>query len=709
MKITAADYVKRMVPFLNGLAAACREPYQGLQYYGTGESAHWAVQCNQQMMGALGILADVPDLKKYHLVMTSAEIRERALAMFRYSMRTHLTGDLVCTDGKQWGKHWISVLGLERATPGLNALEPYFTEEDAERYRKCRIFESDYRLNEYPIRACMDGRKGPNVPESNIWNAGFLMRTALDYPDLPQAEAYLKKATAMMLNGISIPKDAVSKKRFNGKPLSELYVGPNFTENYSLDHHGYMNVGYSFICLSNIALLYFNFKERGQTMPPELLHHVQDLWNTVKNFIFPDGRLLRIGGDSRSRYNYCQCFAISSWILAAELFHDEDAIRFEKGFLALMEKEQSENPDGSFYGKRLSELKDYSYFYYRRLEADPMHALSTGAYWRRKFDIFDSAPAKKPQDGFWSDEFHGAELLRTGNTIRSVVRRAEDSQEVLCLPLNRSDMAEWMLNLTGYVGCHFRTEEGDDVRHEFKDGFLYTRKTAVTEKAPMGEGEEIYHIADREYSCAAIPDGKTMLIYERLKMVKETTLTFGYRSLHCQIPNDVYNDYKRVWTPAKGKSFETRNLHGTNDLLNTKSDKLNCDDAISFFSICGGPIQIKRSAKQNVFLQCGLWSMYADEVCLKSTLKPYRAGENEILYETVCAVCADTPAKAMLAHPNGSMKTLENGLKLICFTGFDGKDYRFAVNFTEKTLTYGKKRIASADAALFCGDVPCGK
>jgi len=710
MKISSADYVRLMVPFLKGLPDAIRiHEASGLAYYGTGEAGHWSVQCNQQMLGALAVLAAEPDLSDYKPAMTADELRELALSMFRYSLRTHLTGDMVCTDGKQWGKHWISVLGLERAVSGINALEPYLTDDDRERYRKLRIFESDYRLNEYPVQACMDARKGPNVPESNIWNAGFLMRTALDYPDLSQAEAYLEKATGMMLNGISVPSDAQSQEVFNGKTVAEWYAGPNFTENYSLDHHGYMNMGYSYICLSNLACLYFNFKERGQLVPPEILHHAQDLWNRVKHFVFPDGRLLRLGGDSRSRYNYCQCFAISVWIFAAEAFHDPDAIRYEKGFLALMEKEQKLNSDGSFYGTRLAELRDYSYYYYRRLEADPMHALSTGAYWRRLFPMPDSADEVKPAPVYWHDDFHDAELLRTERTVRSAVCRAEHSQEVLCLPLYRSDMAEWDLNLTGYIGCHFMEETGPAVRHAFKDGFTYARKTEVVERAPMGEGEERYHVADREYACAALPDGRTMLVFERAVMTKETTFTFGYRSLHCVIPNDVYNDFKRSWVNGEGKSFETRNLHGTNDLLETGSRKVNCDNALSFFALSGDTLKIKRSAKQNVFLQCGLWSMYADEVCMKSDLKPVRLKGGEILYDIACAVAADTSADQMATHPDGSMETLANGLRLIRFTGFDSCEYEFAVNFTAGPQEYASVTILASDVQLFCNGVPCVK
>lgn len=87
-----ADYLRPMQTFLKGLPDALRNAGEGLTYYGTGEAGHWAVQCNQQMLGALAVQAELTG---------NTDLRQTALELFRYSMRTHLTGDMVCTDGKQ--------------------------------------------------------------------------------------------------------------------------------------------------------------------------------------------------------------------------------------------------------------------------------------------------------------------------------------------------------------------------------------------------------------------------------------------------------------------------------------------------------------------------------------------------------------------------------------------------------------------------------
>ena len=314
-------YLDLMTPFLSFLRQTVRPVGNELAYYGTGESAHWPVQSNFNVAGALGVLATTP----HELPVSKDELLETALRLFRYNLATHITGSRPATDGKSWGNTWIAILGLERMTHGINALEPFFSSADRDRFRTLRLNESDWLLSEYPVVAGMTASSGKNKPESNIWNGGFLLRAAMDYPDAPNRDAYLEKACSFLLNGLSHPLDAASETMFHGKPLREWHKGFNFTPGYSLDHHGYMNVGYSVICLSNLAMLHFNFKERGQTPPPELYHHVRDLWDVVRNFIFADGRLLRIGGDTRARYCYCQNYLLPILLFVQDLFGETDS------------------------------------------------------------------------------------------------------------------------------------------------------------------------------------------------------------------------------------------------------------------------------------------------------------------------------------------------------------------------------------------------
>ena len=698
-KITYADYVRPMIPFLRHLPEALRAygPDPSLKYYGTGDTGHWAVQCNQQVLSALAVLSDTPGLEAFGSPYSAGELRDLALSMFRYSLRTHLTGDLDAVDGRKWGRHWISVLGLERGVSGINILRPYLTDDEKARLRALDLFEADYRLNDYPVEAGIDASKGKNKPESNIWNAGFLFRAAANYPDCPNAAAYVEKGTRMMLAGLSHPSDATSGEIIRGKPVGDWFSGANFTENWSLDHHHYMNVGYMFICLSNIACLYFNFKERGQKIPESLLFHVRDLWNVAKKFVFPDGRLLRIGGDSRSRYTYCQNFAQQAYTLAAELFGDEDAIRYEKGYLALIEKEQAQNADGSFFGKRLAPLKDESYYFYRRLEADPFFALGCGACWRRKFDIKSEAPdlpagtCEKPYA--WHDDFHVAALRREGNAVRSMMLGANAglvptkqfytnvpaqggwAPAAICAPLDRSDLAEWTGNLIGFIGLRKIFFDAKPELTLTDGGFRWTASGDIWEYGPTGEGEPVFCAGHRALTVEALPDGKTMLFADKFTVTRECTLVHGFRTVHCLVPNDVYNGYRRTW---RGKDFvrETVTTPGKTELVKTGCRVLNVDDALSFFAVKGGDLALYSEPRQNITLYTAMTSLYADEICMDCELDPRRYGPGETVYDVVYAVAPSTTLAEALAVPARGKIVGEGAGRAVEFTGFDGKTHK---------------------------------
>ena len=55
-----------------------------LAYYGTGESAHWAVQSNMNVCAALAVMAADPAFEKFSPELSREEVRQTALALFRY-------------------------------------------------------------------------------------------------------------------------------------------------------------------------------------------------------------------------------------------------------------------------------------------------------------------------------------------------------------------------------------------------------------------------------------------------------------------------------------------------------------------------------------------------------------------------------------------------------------------------------------------------
>lgn len=673
--IDATDYVRTMEPFLKKLPELLRTPAAapGLRFYGTGESVHWPVQSNCNIFAALAVLSTAPELPPEK----REECEILALRLLRYTLRTHLTGDLDATDGKRWGHHWISVLGLERMNHGLNAIRDRLTAEDHARLRTLMLSESEWLLDFYPVEADMIGTSGKNRPESNIWNGGMLLRTALEYPDAPRAGEFLEKSTRFLLNGLSHPLDAAGETRYRGRPLREWHVGPNFTLNWSLDHHGYLNVGYMIIALSNLAMLHFHCRERGFTPPPELYHHVKDLWETVREFTFPDGRLLRIGGDTRSRYTYCQCYAVPVWLMAADLFGDPAAIRFENGYLALIRKEQAASGDGSFYGRRLADLGRISYYYWTRLESDPFLALSCGARWRRLFRLPAEAPPENPRDFEWNDAFHGAALIKTPDSVRSWVWRGAQGPTGLCVPAERSDLAEWQESLHGNLDTTVNpaTEATNFEMHPFPGGFLTWGESFHREASPLGEGELSHPFARHLSAVAALPDRKTLLVLEYAQMTAETTLE-AVCGLSWKLPNDLYNDgIRRIRTTER--QFQYTGPSGREETFFLGSSAT-VDEALTATILYGeSPLALRRTSGRNIRLKYApaLLSLYAEELCRECRTGNFRPRAGEVLFDSGSAVSTGaTGATPIACRQTGTLRQVR-------VRGCDAAEYLMAANW----------------------------
>ena len=670
--ISSGDYLRRMLPFTEALPEFLREAPFGGRYYGTGESEPWPVQSQLNIAAALAVPGTDPSIAEAQ----RARCRELALELLGYLLATHLTGSRRGADGNAWGNTWISVLGLERATHGINALRDFLTEADRENLRRLVISEADWLL-EQPVVAGMIG--GNNKPESNIWNGGFLLRAAFDYPDAPHAIQYREKAARFLINGISHPLDAASEAKFGGKTVRELHAGFNFGPGYALGHHGYLNIGYMVICLSNIAMLHFNFKERGLAAPPEIYWHARELWDLVKQFTFPDGRLLRLGGDTRARYAYCQCFAVPVWLFAADHFGDAEAAAFEREWLKTVEADQNFAADGTFFGGRLAEIKAASYYYYTRLESDAFVALSYGAYWRRKFDLPQPPEAAGPPRSFsWRDDYHGAAFLRGGGAVRSWVWRAAQGPTGLCLPAARSDLAEWQGNLAGELRTPLMgMPECEAHEHrEFPGGFLNAGSCLWRERAPLGEDEGKHVYARQQCVAAVLPDGKTLLVLDYAEIVKEIALSLA-APLNLKIPNDVFNGFSRRYRAAN-EDMTLRGRPAADDTRKVEGDSLTVDGELSVRLLYGGQgMVIRRPAEPEIAVRYKprLHSLYVDTICAGPLAAARRWRPGEVAIDCGAAVAAGERVGS------GRVLDLSGRRRAVEFAAPEGKTYLLAVDF----------------------------
>ncbi|MCM8769729.1 MAG: hypothetical protein NC911_08720 [Candidatus Omnitrophica bacterium] len=666
----------------------------GLLCYGPGYD-NWGVQTNQKAMVAYAVLATDPFLNEKRAGFTREEIREKALSLFRFSLASHLEGDFCCSDGRKWGHTWISVLGLERMMPGIETLGNYLSEKDKELLRRVLISEADWLVDSYSVKA---GLVKNNWPESNLWNGCFLHRVALLYPDTPRAAAYREKGTEFLVNGISIPADSVSEEIISEKKVKDWFVGANFFESFALDHHGYLNVGYMVICLSQVALLHFSARINGWQTPKALYRHVKELWQLVKTLTFPDGRLFRLGGDTRIRYCYCQDYAIPTWLLAADYLKDKDAPQFEAAWLKVVSAEAATSQDGSFLKTRCHKLKEISPLYYTRLEADRAVCLSLGAYWRRQLNIQEEISVQPLKQ--WSDEYHGACFVKGEKRVASFCWKAAQPPQIMCLPVRKSDLAEWRENLAGRVISPARYHYQIAKTHQeilFPGGFLVFGQTQTVAKGFLAEGQFDMPISCGWLAVAALPDDRTLLVIQK-QISCHYGLLFSVQGLLLNIPNDVFNRFQRTYYTACGLR-KIVGGPGKRKLLRLNSPWVNVDNTLGVSLVYGASsLFVYQPGRRQAGLLLGQFEaqvietgLAVDEICSPCHLQPHLVETGEELYDIGAVVQTGVSWKqtAQVSRNCTYLSGLPAEVKNLKTVGADGNFYLLLVNSGQ-----GKQEIA---------------
>lgn len=664
--------------------------------FGIGNHGHWSLQASNTAFGAFAVLAADPDTNPARTGMSRDELTATALAMFRFCVRSHHAGATAATtDGLPWGHSWISALCQERFFHGVEAIERELTQRDRDDLRAMLVSECDWLLDQYPVKA---GLVEDNKPESNLWNGAILHRVAATYPDLPRAAEYREKGTCFLVNAISLPSDAQCEDILAGRPVRERHVGANYFESFSCNHHGYMNVGYMVITLSNLAMLHFAGRTRNIAWPEELYRNAERSWQLVKTCTFPDGRLLRIGGDTRVRYCYCQDYAIPMWLMARDRFGDTDAAEFESGWLDQIHVEQSANEDGSFMGGRLASMREVSPLYYTRLEGDKAVTLSMGAYWRRVLPELNAAPATvrpAPLLDHWEDDYHGACMVRTPRRVASWVWRAAELPQGLCLPPDASDMAEWKTNLAGRIiglGMVHSHKLNHHREAAFPGGFATCGQVTIRSEKHYAEGAFDEDVAIQDTAFAALPDDTTVVGIQRARAINRVFLRQA-KGLMLQIPNDVFNGFTRTYTSAEGElNLEGRD--GQQAKLELAGGWINVEGRLGVVALAGAPLTLLHPEKPGVPIKAYPWQahthiaggfLYVDEICMvcADEVTDYDAGET--LYDVAFAVQADVGAKdtadCAQANAQAEVKLDSPDARAVRVRAADGRTYLVAANF----------------------------
>lgn len=700
---------------------------RGLGCYGTGYN-HWGVQTNQKYLSAMATLAALgdgtPGLDRQWAL-------ERALSALRFSLASHVSGPLTCTDGTRWGHTWISPLGIERMMFAVGLLAEHLTDRDRDDLRRMLVSEADWLLTSHQkgphkdVFADVWNHTGRNAPESNLWDGALLWRTAVMYGDHPRAADWKHQAHRFLLNAVSVAADAADERLIAGKPLRQWHVGANFFPHYALDHHAYTNVGYMVICVSNAAMLHFDLKAAGLDRPESLDHHQADLWNVLRRMIFADGRLARIGGDTRIRYVYCQDYLLPALHYAADRLGDAHARELAQNLVTLFKTEYDHNGDGSFFGRRMAQLRSDSPYYYSRLESDRACVLAMAWQYGRQ-TCWPAGPAgtfEQSAGGLWHEDQYGAAMHRCPTRLASFAWRAHGLTQAMCQPPGDGHLAEWSQNLTGvvrFLGDSGVVDGGTTnqrklLAHEIRpfDGGFITWGTVKEGMAlSLPEGWSGTDSATHQMVFVALPDGHTTVGMSYCRAAARRVYLAEVKGLHLNVPNDLYNGFARTLHTASGSRVLT-SPPARGEVLGTGSVWANVDGRLGVVGLYGGEeISVYRSPNR----RGGKFaSLYVEELCYPCRAQTHDLPAGAVILDAAWAalsgVSADQTARFAAENAQRPLTGLGEGLRGVRVAALDARTYVVLANVGDQAVEVDASRLAPAGKGLvhLADGTPCGQ
>jgi len=469
-------------------------------------------------------------------------------------------------------------------------------------------------------------------------------------------------------------------------------VGGGFFSSYALDHHGYMNVGYMVVCVSNAAILHFDLKGQGLARPVELDHHEADLWAVLRRMIFADARLARIGGDTRIRYAYCQDYLLPALLYAADRLGDAHALELANRQLELIAKEQRQNPDGAFYGKRMTELAKQNPYYYTRMESDRACVLGMALSWAGLVEA--PAPAAA-QGGFeasvaggWIEPDHGAALHRCPTRLASFAWRAQGLGQGMCLPPDDGDLAEWQGNMTGRVvpACHpnpphVNRRLGGFTISNFDGGFVTCGRLVEGEKVLLHEGWTGSDMAEHWIAFAALPDSHTVVGLELVRIGSRRAYLTELQGLHLNVPNDLHVGFRRCVTTESG-AYILDGPARQDEVVDLRSRWACVEDRIGVLGLYGSEtLSVSRSSQRRGGMYRSLFTEEIGWPIMKETTA-FDAGAVVLDAGWAVAASVDTRQTRKWAGQNASARLeLGGDLRGVRLRGLDGRDYVVVANF----------------------------
>jgi hypothetical protein len=349
----AGDYLRILQRFPRYAERGWHQGYRGdarLGWFGDGHGDENGQRTLANFCLAYAWLATRPAYDPQVSGVDRATLAAHALAAIRYRLRTHVTGDLPCTDGKPWGDHWQSAWWVSRMMPAVQLLGDRLTAADRAAVERVVAHEADRHIGLAP----RVGEYYDTKAEENAWDSEVMAWALTLYPNHPHAAGWQAGFDQLVLNTFSLATDAGDTSLVDGKPVNQWIGGPCVHPDFTIENHGPFHVCYMICPQHSLAWDWYAYRRAGRPAPAILEHHLAEVWARTKQLALWQGRFAYVGGKDWPRYAYGLYFVLPALVHEELLHGDGDARLLERQRVGAFEREQVRWNDGSVVGGRFT-------------------------------------------------------------------------------------------------------------------------------------------------------------------------------------------------------------------------------------------------------------------------------------------------------------------------------------------------------------------
>ena len=293
--------------------------------------------------------------------VTWDDLEAMAMKSLVFAYSTHKANKLkTCSGGDYWGSTAVGSSVWESSLWAMSvAYSAAFQWDKLTEAQKGYVYEMlkaecNYELN----RTIPTGYSGDTKAEENGWEADVLAATLGLFPNDELAPQWFQRLRQFAINSYSHKDDAgdqtVIDPDYDQTTVSDLYLGQNLYDDYTLQNHNYFHTSYQNVVMQELgeaalALKLFQQLTNGGTerwKTNALMHNNQQVMDHVLNWLaLADGELAMPNGNDWSLFLYDQ---ITSYSTNACFLRDPNALMLENLAYKQIKARQQTTQDGSW-------------------------------------------------------------------------------------------------------------------------------------------------------------------------------------------------------------------------------------------------------------------------------------------------------------------------------------------------------------------------